>query len=156
MAKDRRDSRTLDLLAMTVDVPQVPRFDEADIRAARLDARIAKAVGRTLKDAATDGTTRPDVAATMSGYLGETITRATLDAYAAESKADHTISLVRAVALMEATKDYRLLGLIADDLGLAIVPRQYEPAIREAVLAEKMEELKAELDSLRRTRKSSR
>jgi hypothetical protein len=156
MAKDRRDSRTLDLLAMTVEVPHVPRFDDSDIRAARLDARIAKAVGKTLKDAASGGTTRPDVAKAMSAYLGETVTRATLDAYAAESKADHTISLVRAMALMEATKDYRLLGLIADDLGLAIVPRQYEPAIREAVLAEKMEEMRAELESLRRTRKASR
>lgn len=156
MAKDRRDSRTLDLLTMTIEVPQVPRFDDADVRAARLDAKVAKAVAKTLKDAAKDGQTRPDVAQAMSGYLGETVTRATLDAYAAESKADHTISLVRAMALMEATKDYRLLSLIADDLGLAIVPRQYEPAIREAVLAEKLEEMQAELASLRRTRKASR
>ena len=70
MAKDRRDSRTLDLLAMTVEVPHVPRFDDSDIRAARLDARIAKAVGKTLKDAASGGTTRPDVAKAMSASFG--------------------------------------------------------------------------------------
>ncbi|MEG9884150.1 MAG: hypothetical protein V6Z86_05955 [Hyphomicrobiales bacterium] len=133
----RRDPLTLDLFAWTPP-PVTRRFEAVQVRAAGLRGSLARAVATSLKEC---GRTREDVARDMTAYLGEDVPKTMLDAYASQAREDHTISALRLVALIHATRDIRLLNLIADLFGWAVVPQKYLPAIEEAVLADKIEEL---------------
>ncbi len=155
MAK-RRDDSTLDLLSWSPPVPKPERFKEEDVRAVTLGAKVSKAVSKILKDAKAreEGPiSRPEVAVLMSKYLGEPVSKEMLDKYCSEASEAHKISVVRATAIMDATKDYRLLDLIAREIGLAVVPIRFEHAVKEAVLVEQKEELQREIDAIRRGRK---
>lgn len=157
MARARSDHKTLDLLSWQPSSPKVERFDEQTVRAATINGKVALAVSRILADAKArenEPLEREDVARRMSEFLGEEVSKNMLDAYASQSRQDHKISVVRAVALMHATQDFRLLTLLAEEIGLTVIPRKYEGTVREAILAEKIEELNGELNSLRRGRKS--
>jgi hypothetical protein len=157
MARVRSDHKTLDLLSWQPSSPRVERFDEQTVRAATINGKVSLAVSRILMDAkarSEEPLEREDVARRMSDFLGEDVSKHMIDAYASQSREDHKISVVRAVALMHATQDYRLLTLLAEELGLTVIPRKYEGTVREAILAEKIEELNGELHSLRRGRKS--
>lgn len=157
MVRQRSDRKTLDLLSWHPSSPKVERFDEQMVRAATISGKIALAVSRILADVKVrekEPLEREDVARRMGEFLGEEVSKNMLDAYASQSREDHKISVPRAVALMHATDDYRLLTLLAEELGLTVIPRKYEGTVREAILAEKIEELNGELHSLRRGRKS--
>lgn len=60
---------------------------------------------------------RYEVAARMSRYLGEEVSKHMLDAYTAESRGDHNISLYRALAFDFATDTHALLDFIAKKQG---------------------------------------
>ena len=157
MARIQSDRKTLDLLSWQPTSPRVERFEEQTVRAATISGKVSLAVSRILGDAKyrdKEPLEREDVARRMSDFLGEDVSKNMIDAYASQSREDHKISVVRAVALMHATQDYRLLTLLAEELGLTVIPRKYEGTVREAILAEKIEELNGELHSLRRGRKS--
>ena len=157
MARIQSDRKTLDLLSWQPTSPRVERFEEQTVRAATISGKVSLAVSRILCDAKSrdnEPLERDDVARRMSDFLGEDVSKNMIDAYASQSREDHKISVVRAVALMHATQDYRLLTLLAEELGLTVIPRKYEGTVREAILAEKIEELNGELHSLRRGRKS--
>ncbi|WP_339860455.1 phage regulatory CII family protein [Thalassospira alkalitolerans] len=157
MARIQSDRKTLDLLSWQPTSPRVERFEEQTVRAATISGKVSLAVSRILGDAKSrdkEPLEREDVARRMSDFLGEDVSKNMIDAYASQSREDHKISVVRAVALMHATQDYRLLTLLAEELGLTVIPRKYEGTVREAILAEKIEELNGELHSLRRGRKS--
>lgn len=156
MARARGDRKTLDLLSWQPVAPKVGRFADETVRAATISGKVSRAVSQVLNDAKgreKDPLERDDIAEKMSVFLGEDVSKNMLDAYSSQSRDTHKISVVRAVALMHATQDFRLLTMIAEELGLAVIPRQYEGTVREAILAEKIEEMKGELDSLRRGRK---
>ncbi|MEP2707816.1 MAG: hypothetical protein ABJQ71_23145 [Roseibium sp.] len=65
----------------------------------------------------------------------------TLDAYASEAKLDHNITVERFIALVHATGKTALLGFLAEDFGLAVVPRQYENVIELALIADHQREI---------------
>jgi hypothetical protein len=136
---------------------QVVGYPEEKIRAATIGAKVSKAVSVTLLDAKarkSDPLDRDQVALAMGAFLGEDLSKDVLDAYASQAREGHNISVVRALGLMEATGDYRLLVLMAEQLGLAVIHKKYERAVEEAMTAEKIEELQRHLDHLRRGRKS--
>lgn len=147
MARQRHDNKTLDLLGWQPPAP-VKRFAEEKVRAATLRGAIAKAVSVALKECGKD---RDQVAQEMTDYLGEEVKRTILDAYASEAREDHVINLPRFIALMHATGDQRLLQVIAELFGLAVIPQRYLPAIEEAILADKIEELQQRHRMARRT-----
>ncbi|ACI98507.1 hypothetical protein [Rhodospirillum centenum] len=140
----RGDDRTLDLLNW--EPPKVVhRFEVDHVRAATLRAQISKAVAVALKDC---GKNRDEVAQEMTDYLGETTGKNMLDAYASEAREDHVINVVRFMGLVHATGDIRLLQLLAEPFGLAVVEKKYLPAIDEAMDVDRREALAAELDRL--------
>lgn len=137
MARDRRDTLTLDLLAWQPPEPAV-RFDEEKVRGASLNAKICRAMALALEECRTP---RTEVAERMSAYLGETVSKPMLDAYVSEARETHTINIVRFAALIHATQDWRLLSLLPELFGFAVVDERYVSLIRATRLREKAAEL---------------
>lgn len=154
MARSRKDTSTLDLLNWRPDIP-VEKYDAETVRAANLKDRISRAVAQTLQDAKSENSKleRSDVARRMGEFLNESVSENVLNAYASQARGDHSMSLPRAVALMHATQDFRLLTLIADELDLAIIPKRFEFAVEEAVMVEQKEWLESQIAACRSKRK---
>lgn len=135
MVQLRGDKRTMDLL--TWEPPELVRQFEPDrVRAASLRAAVAKAVAAALKDCDKD---RDAVALSMSEYLGEPVAKSALDAYASEAREDHVVNVVRLMALIHATGDVRLLQMLAEPFGMAVIPKRFLAAAEEAMWAEQEE-----------------
>lgn len=137
MVRDRRDLLTPDLLSWHPPEPAV-RFDDHQVRGATLGARICRAMALALAECDAD---RDEIAARMSDYLGLKVSKPMLDAYVSEARATHTISVVRFAALVHATKDFRLLSLLPELFGFAVVDERYIALIRATQMREKAEEL---------------
>ena len=120
--------------------PAVVRFEEGAVRAQRLAGRICRAIGPAVAgwDCAVP---RDQVAARMSSFLGAPIGVNALNAYASESRLDRMISLPRFVALLWATRDRRLLELVAEPFGWAVIDRKYLPLIEITQVRAKRREL---------------
>lgn len=146
MANRRGDTRTGDLLDWEPP-PLVETYDAVTIRAASLRAKIAHAISATLCEAEQD---RTQIAAAMTGFLGEEVSKNMLDAYASESRDDHTISFVRLLALVEVTGDVRPLTLAAEMAGCVVIPARYMAAVHEAMWAAREEEAHAQRLSSRK------
>lgn len=137
MSRQRRDAHTLDLLSW-----QPPETAEAfpaeKVRASTLRAAMAKGVALALKEC---GRSRDEVAEDISAYLGEPCPKNMLDAYASEAREEHVINVVRFLALVHATGDHRLLQMLAEPFGLAVIDARYLPAIEDAMLDDKIAEM---------------
>ena len=122
------------------------------VRAASLAASLSKAVSASLRECGRD---RAQVAREMSAYLGENVSADVLDKYASEAAESHIINVVRFIGLLAATRDRRLLELIAAQFDWAVIERKYLPAIDYATLLEQRAELDRAADHMRRTLKTS-
>lgn len=140
MAKSRFDNATLDLLNWEPPEAAV-RFEDSDVRGATLSTRICRAMTLAIKDC---GKNREQIAAEMSDYLGETVSVQMLNAYTSEARETHTINVCRFAAMVHATKDWRMLSIIPELFGFAVVDDRYISLIR----ATQMREKAAELDRL--------
>ena len=127
----------------------VRRFDDVQVRAATPNGRLAKAIAAALM-----GQDRAQVARDMSDYLGRPVSKAMIDAYASIARDDHVISTPRFMALVQVTADRRLLELLAEPLGWAVIERRYLPLIELAAVREREDELRRQGDALRRQAKS--
>lgn len=87
----------------------------------------------------------------MGAWLGEDVSPNMLDAYASEARNDKTIPFLRLIALIEVTKDLRLLQLAAELFGHSVVDDKYLTWVEVGQLSEKKDELEKELDAARRT-----
>lgn len=114
------------------------RYPEEKLKASSLATLLSKAVSLTLKDC---GMSRADVAARMSDYLGEAISENMLDNYASEARADTVINGVRIMALAHVTNDERLLQVMAEPYGWAVIDDRYVSLIRATQIREKAREL---------------
>ncbi len=149
MARGSSPSNQLDLL--TWQPPEaVARFEDHIVRSATIAGRIAHGVAASLRDAAGRGLTRADIAKRMSLYLGTAVSKAMLDAYASEAREEHVISLPRLMALLHVTGDRRLLELLAEPMGWAVIDRRHLPLIQLAAVQERRDELARQADALRR------
>ncbi len=146
MATRRADQP--DLLDWTPPQP-VRRFDDHRVRAATARDRLARAVAAALKDADAAGTAREEIAQRMGEFLGERISVNALNAYASPARDDHTISAVRLMALLHATHDQRLLELLAEPMGWAVVDRKFLPLIELAATQQRADELERRVRSLK-------
>ncbi|ANK79418.1 MAG: hypothetical protein TEF_00395 [Rhizobiales bacterium NRL2] len=142
----RRDQQTMDLFAW--EPPKlVARYDEQRVRAADLRIRIARAISETLNDCDLD---RSEVAKAMSEWLGEPVSKSTLDAYASPAKEEHTISYLRLMALVHVTGDRRLLQIAAEPLGWSVIEDRWLPWVEVGQLADAKEDLDRHYDMARR------
>lgn len=132
----RRDTSTIDLFRDFEPTSVVRRFEAEEIKAWSAARRLARAIG-----AALDGFKREEVAAEMSEQLGETISKATLDAYASPEK-PHAIPAHRLATLYSVTGDERLLNALLNEVGLIAVPARYEALLKR----ERARELKERLE----------
>lgn len=106
-------------------------FEPNAIPGTRLASRISRAVSKALKEC---DKSREEIAAAMTDRLGHKVTVATLDAYASEAKLDNNITVERFIALISATGKTELLGFLADDFDLKVVPAKYENVITLALI----------------------
>ncbi len=135
MVKSRHDIETLDLLSWEPTTPQpIARFEDHRIRASSLRQKISLAVSETMKEADID---REAIAADMSAWLGEEVGKNILDAYASQAREEHTIPMLRVIALIHATGDIRILQMIAEMFGHSVIEDKYLPWIEVGHLAEK-------------------
>ncbi len=141
----------LDLLAWAPPAA-VARFADERVRAASLAGLVCRAVSEALKDC---GMPREQVAARMSAYLGEDVSKHMLDAYASEARDQHNISVVRLVALLHATADRRLLEVFAELFDWAVIERKFLRLIDIAALQEREDELRRAREALRREAKAA-
>lgn len=142
----RRAGDQLDLLAWSPPQPVVA-FDPLSVRAHDLRGLIARGVSVALGES---GRPREDVAREMGAWLGRPISKAMLDACASVAREDHTISLPWLVALLHATGDRRLLEMLAEPLGWAVIERRYLPLIELAAVQAQGDVLRRQAKALRR------
>lgn len=146
-----RDTRTLDLLSWEPPAPPPSpalRYEQPDaIRAASMRSQFLRGMKLAEEDS---GLGREQIAEAMAAYLGEDVSKSVLDQYMSESRADYTINVIRFLAFIHATKDYRLLSLLAEPFGLAIIEKRWLGAVEEARLAKDMEALEQQRRDARR------
>lgn len=114
---------------------------------AGLDQELRQALSRTLK---AQPVSRYEVAAKMSEMLGDEVSKNMLDAYTAESRETHQISVVRLVALILATKDYDLLAMIAEKVGCRLLIGEQAIGAEIGLIDQEIEELRARRNQLKR------
>jgi len=122
-------------------------FDERDVRGASVAARMARAVAVALRDC---GKPRGRVATEMSAFLGEAVSPAMIDAYASVAREAHRISLPRFLALLHVTQDRRLLQLLAQPMGWAVVEQKHLVLIELAAAREQEDALRRRREALAR------
>jgi hypothetical protein len=150
MSRRRSRCNTTDDLLSWVAPQPVKAFAPERVRAASLGATLSRGVSEALK-----GRSRDQVAQAMSDYLGEVISTNMLDKYASEAAAEHVVNVVRFMALIYATKDRRLLQLIAEPFGWSVVEQRHLDAIELAAALEERERLNGEIDAARKRLKSN-
>lgn len=113
----------------------------------RFRSKLKREMSRAIRECPYD---RPTIAARMAQYLGLAgISRAMLDAYTAESKANHDISLIRFSAFVHATGATWLWDVVVADHGATLLIGD-EPRLAEiARLQQEQDEIRAELKRLR-------
>lgn len=85
----------------------------------RFRRRLKREMARAIRECPYD---RPTIAARMATYLGvSSVSKSSIDAYTAESKEGHDISLVRFKAFVRATSAYWLWDVIVSDDGLLLL-----------------------------------
>jgi hypothetical protein len=93
---------------------------------------------------------REEIAKRMSDFLGSEVKVNILNRYASPESEEHSISMVRFIALMHATRDRRLLELLAEPMGWAVIERKHLSMIELASVRERERELRQHGDALRR------
>lgn len=136
----------MDLLDWQPPQP-VAAFPPEQVRGATLAGRLSRAVSVALQESGQD---RATVAEKMSAFLGERVSKAMLDRYASAAAEEHAISLPRFLALVHATGDRRLLEMLAEPMGWAVVERRVLPLIELAALREHEDALRRRREALTR------
>jgi hypothetical protein len=138
--------RQPDLLEWQPPAPTA-RFEERTVRAATIQGRVSMALSQAMTDCTLD---RAEIAKRMGDYLGEDVSKNMLDAYASQARETHSISLPRFVAFMHATGDRRLLEMLAEIFGWAVIPRKFLPLIELSAVREREDALRRRREALTR------
>ena len=124
-----------DLLSWEPPVP-IERFDRERVRAATVTGKVKRAIAETLRQQTDGGWNREAITVAMADYLGEPVAKSALDAWASEAREGQLPSIVRFMALLHATLDQRLLQVIAEQFGWAVVDKKWLSLIELASLRE--------------------
>lgn len=142
----KRDPSQLDFFSQ----PLFPvRSPVARIDIDRYRSKMKRAMARAIRECPFD---RPTIAARMAQYLGlPSISKAMLDAYTAESKGGHDITLPRFAAFVHATGAMWLWDEAVSDQGATLLIGDEARLAEIARLQQEQETIKAELRALRST-----
>jgi hypothetical protein len=140
MVRRVRCTETPDLLNWQ-PAPLVETFEPERVKRYTLLRRVSAAVSETLKDATKKGMSREMVAKAMGEWLGEDVSKNTLDRYASETADEHVISAHRLAALARVTGDNRALQVLLKDLGLVAIPMHHAEWITYGQMADKVRQL---------------
>ena len=122
------------------------RSASAEIDVSDFRSRLKRAMSRALKECPYD---RHEVAMRMALALGQDhFSKATLDAYTAESKETHDISLYRFKAFVRATGQVWLWDFIVADDGLSMLVGDEARLAEAALLRQQRKELDERLKAL--------
>ncbi|MCZ7886015.1 MULTISPECIES: formate/nitrite transporter family protein [Agrobacterium] len=139
----KRDPSQLDFFVETV-FPVRSAVDRIDID--RFRSRLKREMSRAIRECNYD---RATIAALMARYLGlSSISRASLDAYTAESKVNHDISLIRFKAFVRATGANWLWDTIVSEDGMTVLEGDEARLAEIARLQQEQRALAAELKVL--------
>lgn len=139
----KRDPSQLDFFVETV-FPVRSAVDRIDID--RFRSRLKREMSRAIRECNYD---RATIAALMARYLGlPSISRASLDAYTAESKVNHDISLIRFKAFVRATGANWLWDTIVSEDGMTVLEGDEARLAEIARLQQDQRALAAELKVL--------
>lgn len=142
----KRDPSQLDFFSKPIFPVRSP---VARIDIDRYRSKMKRAMARAIRECQHD---RPTIAARMAQYLGlPTISKAMLDAYTAESKGGHDITLPRFAAFVHATGAMWLWDEAVSDQGATLLVGDEARLAEIARLQQEQESIKAELRSLRST-----
>lgn len=115
----------------------------------RFRSRLKREMARAIRECPYD---RPTIAARMATYLGvPSISKASLDAYTAESKEGHDVSLVRFKAFVRATGAVWLWDVIVSDDGLLLLQGDEARLAEVARLRQEQRAIGAEIRKLTAT-----
>lgn len=113
----------------------------------RFRATLKRAMAQAIRECPFD---RPTIAARMAAYLGiASVSKASLDAYTAESKEGHDISLVRFKAFVRATSAVWLWDLIVSEDGLIMLQGDEARLAEIARLQQEQRDIVQQLRTLR-------
>lgn len=122
------------------------RVASEDVDMTGFRSKLKRAMSRALKECPYD---RHEVATRMAKQLGQdTFSKATLDAYTAESKESHDISLVRFRAFVRATGQFWLWDFVVADDGLTMLVGDEARLAEAALLRQQQKELAERLKKL--------
>lgn len=123
------------------------REPASQIDLARFRSKLKRAMAEAIRQCPYD---RPVIAARMAQYLGlSSISKATLDAYTAESKEGHDISVPRFKAFVRATGAVWLWDMIVSEDGLTLLEGDEARLAEIARLQQEQRKIAAELKNLR-------
>ncbi|WP_245446301.1 hypothetical protein [Metarhizobium album] len=119
------------------------RLPAAQIDVERYRAKIKRAMARAIRECQYD---RPTIAARMAQYLGlPSISKAALDAYTAESKSGHDVTLIRFSAFVHATGAVWLWDEVASIHGVTVLIGDEARLAELARLRQQRKEIEAEI-----------
>jgi len=121
------------------------RYPVEHIDIERFRARLKREMARAIRECPYD---RATVAARMSAYLGLPVTKASLDAYTAESKEGRDVSLPRFKAFVRATGSFWLWDIVVSDDGLLLLQGEEAKLAEIARLRQEQRKLAAEIRKL--------
>ncbi len=122
---------------------ETPVTVAGDGQLAGLDRLVASAVGRILKD---DPRSRYEIAAGVSALLEDDVSKAMVDAYAAEAKDGHNISVARFFALISETQRFDILDHLLHRIGCKAL-------VGEEVLTAELGHINAQIERLQARQK---
>lgn len=140
----RPDPAQLDMFGEPV-FPVRAAANQIDIE--RYRARLKAAMSRAIRESQFD---RPTIAMRMARYLGlPSISKATIDAYTAESKSAHDITMPRFCAFVFATEATWLWDVAASVQGVTVLIGEEAALAQTALLDQERRRITAELKKLR-------
>ncbi len=131
-------------LAFTFEPTSAPT-DEGGLSG--LDRVIASAVSQILKE---DPRSRFEIAGGMSALLDDEVSKAMLDAYSAEARESHNVSLARFLALVAETQRFDVLDALCHRVGCRVVVGEEVLTVELGHIASQMERLRQREKALRR------
>ncbi|MGE6741756.1 hypothetical protein ACQKGC_15895 [Allorhizobium pseudoryzae] len=139
-----RDAAQLDFFLEPLFPSRTPAL-KIDID--RYRAKMKRAMARAIRECPYD---RPTIAARMAHYLGlPSISKTMVDAYTAESKSGHDITLVRFSAFVHATGALWLWDEAMSDQGVTLLIGDEARLAEIARLQQEQDRIKAELKTLK-------
>lgn len=151
----RRDPLTRDLFAWEPPAVAI-RYSDDVVGRGGLDNKIARLVSRALRDARDSGSSRQEVAQSLSAFIGRSVSEAMLHKWASEAAGEHRIPLDAFIGLVHATGAKELLGFVPGEFGLTVIEDAYAELIEERLIEDHIEEMQARRQVLAARRKGRR